>query len=295
MIATRDFLVRTRLDAETLEAWVDAGWLLPRQNDEAERFSDVDLARAKLIRDLQTDLGVNDEGIMMILDLVDQVHGLRRTLRELLSAIHARSEPIRRRITAESSTTRRAPYRAGDRPSQELPPSSGMGRIRATSMMGRPLVDAEALRRLHFLNRLQSVILLVGLLALAAATGAAARRHRRPSHSGRPRRRLPDPQPYVRRGRDPIRVRRGPADASQRPGTGVAGRRARAAGGPRPCPRPVSDSHAAICRPWLPAVARRRRWRSPAACSIGSRPVRSLPFSRMRSRTYVTTTCSSCA
>ena len=31
------------------------------------------------------DLGVNDEGIAVILDLVDQLHGLRRTLRELLS------------------------------------------------------------------------------------------------------------------------------------------------------------------------------------------------------------------
>ena len=125
MIATRDFLVSTRLDAETLEAWVDAGWLLPCQNDEAERFSDVDLARAKLIRDLQTDLGVNDEGVTEILDLVDQVHGLRRTLRELLSAIHARSEPIRRRVTAEAHDAP-SPYRAGHRPSQELPPSSGM-------------------------------------------------------------------------------------------------------------------------------------------------------------------------
>jgi chaperone modulatory protein CbpM len=39
-----------------------------------------------LIRDLQ-DLGVNDDGIPIILDLVDQVHGLRYVLRELLSTI----------------------------------------------------------------------------------------------------------------------------------------------------------------------------------------------------------------
>ena len=40
--------------------------------------------RAELIRDLKYDLDVNDAGIGVILNLVDQVHGLRRTLGELL-------------------------------------------------------------------------------------------------------------------------------------------------------------------------------------------------------------------
>jgi hypothetical protein len=38
------------------------------------------VARAQLIRDLKDDLGVNDEGVGVILNLVDQVHGLRRVL-----------------------------------------------------------------------------------------------------------------------------------------------------------------------------------------------------------------------
>jgi chaperone modulatory protein CbpM len=45
----------------------------------------VDLARAKLIRDLRDDLGVNDEGISVILHLLDQVHGLRRSMQHLLN------------------------------------------------------------------------------------------------------------------------------------------------------------------------------------------------------------------
>jgi chaperone modulatory protein CbpM len=77
-----------RLDKEVLDQWVDAGWLTPHQNATGQRFSSVDLARAYLIRDLQ-DLGVNDDGIPIILDLVDQVHGLRYVLRELLSTINA--------------------------------------------------------------------------------------------------------------------------------------------------------------------------------------------------------------
>jgi len=63
-------------------------------------FFDVDLARAHLIHDLKR-LGVNDEGIPVVLDLVDQLHGLRRTLRDLLSAIHAQPQAMRRGIVAD--------------------------------------------------------------------------------------------------------------------------------------------------------------------------------------------------
>jgi chaperone modulatory protein CbpM len=80
---TREFLVEAQLDGEALDAWIEAGWLLPRRA-ERDRFSEVDLARARLIRDLKHDFGVNDEGITLILDLIDQVHGLRRMMRELL-------------------------------------------------------------------------------------------------------------------------------------------------------------------------------------------------------------------
>ena len=75
-----------RLNEEVLDQWVEGGWLVPHRASTGQRFSSVDLARAYLIRDLQ-DLGVNDDGIPIILDLVDQVHGLRYVLRELLSTI----------------------------------------------------------------------------------------------------------------------------------------------------------------------------------------------------------------
>jgi chaperone modulatory protein CbpM len=47
---------------------------------------------------------MNDEAVPVILDLVDQVHGLRRTLRDLLSAIHAQPEAMRRWIIADLRT-----------------------------------------------------------------------------------------------------------------------------------------------------------------------------------------------
>ena len=85
-----EFLVHARLDAHVLETWIEAGWLAPQREGQARDFSDVDLARAQLILDLRQ-LGVNDEGIPVILDLVDPLHGLRRMLRGLLAAIQAQS------------------------------------------------------------------------------------------------------------------------------------------------------------------------------------------------------------
>jgi chaperone modulatory protein CbpM len=88
---TREFVLQARIDAQLLDDWVEAGWLIPDRNDAGRHYSEVDLARAHLIRDLR-DLGVNDEGIPVILDLVDQLHGLRRALRGLLSTIQARQQ-----------------------------------------------------------------------------------------------------------------------------------------------------------------------------------------------------------
>jgi chaperone modulatory protein CbpM len=85
MISVQEFCIRARLEHRWVEAWVTAGWLVPPQTDPELMFSDLDLARAQLIRDLREDLGVNDEGIDVILHLLDQVHGLRGSMQELLA------------------------------------------------------------------------------------------------------------------------------------------------------------------------------------------------------------------
>jgi chaperone modulatory protein CbpM len=97
----RQFLEHARLDGAALEAFISAGWLMPRRRGGAPRFSEIDLVRARLIRDLQHDLGVNADGISIILDLLDQMHGLRRTLRQLLAAVGAQPDRTRAAIVAE--------------------------------------------------------------------------------------------------------------------------------------------------------------------------------------------------
>jgi chaperone modulatory protein CbpM len=80
---TQEFINRSHLDVATLDAWIDAEWLMPFASGNAFRFSDADLARARLIQDLKTDFGVNDEGVAIILHLLDQLHGLRCLVRDI--------------------------------------------------------------------------------------------------------------------------------------------------------------------------------------------------------------------
>ena len=72
MISIHEFVIRARVEQQSVETWIAAGWLVPPQTEPEPMFSDVDLARAQLIRDLREDLGVNDEGVSVILHLLDQ-------------------------------------------------------------------------------------------------------------------------------------------------------------------------------------------------------------------------------
>jgi chaperone modulatory protein CbpM len=94
MISAQEFLIRTRVEHHVLEAWIEAGWLVPPQTEPELMFSDVDLARAQLIRDLREDFGVNDEGISVVLHLIDQMHGLRRSLQSLLEEMRVDAQRV---------------------------------------------------------------------------------------------------------------------------------------------------------------------------------------------------------
>jgi chaperone modulatory protein CbpM len=79
----QEFIGRSQLDTPTLNAWVEAEWLVPVISRKKFFFSETDLARARLIQDLKVDFGVNDEGITIILHLLDQLYGLRCLVRDI--------------------------------------------------------------------------------------------------------------------------------------------------------------------------------------------------------------------
>jgi chaperone modulatory protein CbpM len=98
----QEFLRRACLEAQALEAFIATGWIVCSSEPGGQQFTELDVARAQLIHDLQHDIGVNDEGIGVILDLIDKLHGMRRTLGTLLSAIHAQPQDVRERLIVSS-------------------------------------------------------------------------------------------------------------------------------------------------------------------------------------------------
>jgi chaperone modulatory protein CbpM len=93
IISKLDFLYRAQLDQETLEVWIEEEWLVPGETAGEPAFSEADLARAKLIRDLIHDMGVNDAGVGVILNLLDQMHSLRKAMAGMLPSVRERPVP----------------------------------------------------------------------------------------------------------------------------------------------------------------------------------------------------------
>lgn len=84
MAMTREeFLKSSGLKVQVLELWIEQEWLVPEQTQSGLQFREIDVARARLIRELQSGIGANEAGIDVILHLMDQLHGMRRALAEL--------------------------------------------------------------------------------------------------------------------------------------------------------------------------------------------------------------------
>jgi chaperone modulatory protein CbpM len=90
MIREQEFLHLTQLDRATLTLWIEETWITPAERDGERVYEEIDLARARLIVDLRQNMGVNDPGVGVILHLLDQLHGLRSAMGELLGTIRAK-------------------------------------------------------------------------------------------------------------------------------------------------------------------------------------------------------------
>jgi chaperone modulatory protein CbpM len=87
MLTERDLLARVqRLTVTRLRVWVAQGWIKPA-DEAAESYSEADLARAALICNLEDELGFAEDDVPVLLNLIDQIHGLRAELKGLLDAL----------------------------------------------------------------------------------------------------------------------------------------------------------------------------------------------------------------
>jgi chaperone modulatory protein CbpM len=93
-----------RIDRVELYRWVELGWIaparsiVPEESTDEPAFSDLDIARVRLICDLRHDLAVEEETVPLVLSLLDQLYAMRRHINALSGALRQQPEDVRRAI-----------------------------------------------------------------------------------------------------------------------------------------------------------------------------------------------------
>jgi chaperone modulatory protein CbpM len=75
------------VDRITLENYIQRAWVRPIEQGQIWYFEEIDIARIQLVHHLRQDILVNDEGMDVVLRLLDQVYDLRERMRTLQYAI----------------------------------------------------------------------------------------------------------------------------------------------------------------------------------------------------------------
>ena len=100
MSVTEDQVVETvgRVSVSRLRTWVRLGWVRPQSAGGTHTYSEADIARICLLCELRDELNINNEALPVVLSLIDQIHGLRRQLKVLGSAVEAQPKSVQEAI-----------------------------------------------------------------------------------------------------------------------------------------------------------------------------------------------------
>jgi chaperone modulatory protein CbpM len=83
------------LEPGELEHWIAERWVLPEAEASGYVFSDIDVARVRLIVELRRDLAIDEEAVPLVLRLLDQLYATRWRMRSLLRALETLPEEHR--------------------------------------------------------------------------------------------------------------------------------------------------------------------------------------------------------
>ena len=89
------------LAAPDLTDWIARGWVQPEGASDAEwAFSDIDVARVRLIFELRIRMAVDVDALPLVLSLLDQIYILRGTLQAMVHALDDQPAPVRTAVLA---------------------------------------------------------------------------------------------------------------------------------------------------------------------------------------------------
>jgi chaperone modulatory protein CbpM len=88
----------TRLTSARLTEYLAAQIVIPEQTEQGLVYHSLDVARLELACELHEQYDMEADALSMMISLIDQMHGLRAELREVLSAVEAQPEPVRQNL-----------------------------------------------------------------------------------------------------------------------------------------------------------------------------------------------------
>lgn len=99
IVSEQELVIEIReLSIPRLHKWIRLGWVRPERREGAAFFHEVDVARVRLLNELEHTLEFDDDTLPLVLSLLDQIHGLRGQLRSLTRAVDEQPAHVRERI-----------------------------------------------------------------------------------------------------------------------------------------------------------------------------------------------------
>lgn len=82
------------LGRQEIRGWIAEGWVRPERAGEGWSFAEVDVARVELILEIRREFAISEEGLPLVLSLLDQVYALRRQMGLLCEALSAQPPAV---------------------------------------------------------------------------------------------------------------------------------------------------------------------------------------------------------
>ncbi|MDA7964538.1 hypothetical protein [Ruegeria sp.] len=108
MTLTEEELIQAiaRLTSDRLTEYLAAEIVIPEHSDQGLVYHSIDVARLELACELHDQYDMEADALSMMISLIDQMHGLRAELREVLTAVEAQPEPVRQQLIEVIGTAR---------------------------------------------------------------------------------------------------------------------------------------------------------------------------------------------
>lgn len=106
MLTEKDVFDRVGVTEVRIRTWVERGWVSPAVSEAGYVYTEIDVARCNLIRELRDDLDIDGETVPVVLRLLDQIYDLRRDLRTVSKAIEQETTEVSARIFAQVKAAR---------------------------------------------------------------------------------------------------------------------------------------------------------------------------------------------